>query len=86
MCIDYTLVPEHCRDGLRRYFENRIPPGSFLTAVLSNDLMGAAGRADDVNRHRLLDYCTFLYSYAPRGSFGSPEAVRDWLNMENYNE
>lgn len=76
---DYSLVSEHCRGGLERYFEHHIPPGSFLTAVLSNDLMDAARRADSANQYRLFDYCRFLETYAPRSSYGSPEAVQKWL-------
>ena len=80
--IDYDAgdyLPGHMRGAMKRYIENRIPPGSFLTAVLSNDLMEACGRADDINRHALFDYCTWLFNYAPRGCYGSPQAVAAWL-------
>lgn len=76
------LLPDYMRGGMRRYMEQRIPPGHFLTAVLSNDLMEACRRADDVNRYRLFDYCSWLYSYAPVGSFGSAENVRHWLTNQ----
>lgn len=80
--IDYAaenLLPRHMRDGMRLYIENRIPPGSFLMAVLSNDLMDAFGRADDVNRHRLFDFYVWLYNYAPSGCYGSRENVTAWM-------
>lgn len=74
-----TLLPEHMREGMQSYIEHGIKPGSFLTAVLSNDLMGAIGMADDVNVGKLHAYAVYLYSYAPRGSHGSPEAVKAWV-------
>lgn len=77
--IDYSLLPDHMRDGMRLYIEKGIPPGHFMTSVLSNDLMGAMGRADDINRHRIFDYAAFLYNEAPIGCFGSPDHVSEWL-------
>lgn len=77
--IDYSELPEHMRDGMRRYIERGIEAGSFMTAVLSNDLMGALGKADDVNRHQLFAYASFLYNEAPRACHGSPEAVAAWI-------
>lgn len=72
-------IPEHMIGGLVRYIVHGIPPGSFLTAVLSNDLMEALGRADDVNRYCLHRYGQFLYSVAPSGCFRSPEAFDAWV-------
>jgi hypothetical protein len=73
------LIPQHMRGAVRRYFLKGIPPGSFLTAVLSNDLMEALGRADDDNRDALPRYGQFLYNYVPCGSYGSPDAVKAWI-------
>lgn len=76
------LIPAYMWGGIERYMVKRIPPGHFLTALFSNDLMGAFGRADDVNRENMHLYCRFLYNYAPLGSYGSPAAVRAWLNSD----
>lgn len=80
MHIDYSRLPEHMRDPFRLYIEKGIPGGSFLTAVVSNDLKGAFGRADDINRARMFDTVAFLVNEAPIGSYGSPERVADWIN------
>lgn len=77
--LNYNRIPEHMRDGMRLYIENGIEPGSFLRAVLENDLMEACSRADDINRHRLFDFAWFLYNGAPCECYGSPENVRAWL-------
>lgn len=79
MTIDYSSLPLHMQDGMRLYVEHGIQPGSFLTAVLSNDLMRALGRADDINLHALPAYGRFLYNDAPSWCFGSPEKVEAWI-------
>jgi hypothetical protein len=63
------------------YFEKGRPPGSFLAAVLANDLVGAVGQADDINKYRLADYVQWLYWEAPGRpcGWGSYEAVREWV-------
>lgn len=75
-------IPDYMIGGLVRYIDNHIQPGGFLTAVLSNDLMGACGQADDTNRHLLFNYCNFLYNHAPSKCWGSPEAVARWLEQK----
>ena len=77
--INYSGLPEHCRAGMKRYIEEGIKPGNFLSAVLENDLMEALGRADVINRARIFDYALFLYNEAPRASYGSPKIVAAWI-------
>jgi len=81
MSINYDMLPEHMRDGMQRYIERGIPPGSFLTAVLENDLMLAVLRADSINRRHLFDLAEFLYSKAPTMCWGSRESVDLWIKM-----
>lgn len=76
---NWDLIPDHCQDGLKLYLEHGIPTGSFLEAVLSNDLRKAVGRADDVNSRAIPNYIKFLYSYAPVDSWGSPENYASWI-------
>jgi hypothetical protein len=40
-------------------------PGSFVHAVLMNDLMDAFRRADDINTVCMWSYCNFLYNEVP---------------------
>lgn len=76
-------VPSHMHQALRLYFEERLSPGSFLTNILANDFLAAAGYADDINRDALFAYAMWLYNWAPRGAYGSHVAVRDWLMGED---
>lgn len=73
-----ALIPTHMHDGIYNWIKYGYAPGDFLTAVLKNDLMEAMGRADEVNRLAMWDWCTYLYSYAPRGCFGSPASFSEW--------
>ena len=79
-------IPYHMHASILAYFNERCPVGSFLTAVLSNDFMEAAGRADETNVKCLHVYAAFLYNYAPGNSYGSPENVRNWLAQRSDNE
>ncbi len=77
--FDQYGIPEYMRGGLERYILDGIPPGDFLTAVLSNDLEGSVSRADDVNALILPNYCRFLYNHVPSQCKGSPERVKEWI-------
>ena len=77
--IDYSPLPDYMRDGMRLYMEHGIEPGGFLTAVLCNDLMTAAGAADSTNRHLLFEYTSWLYNRAPPSSYGSSKRVKAWI-------
>lgn len=72
-------IPGYMQEGLRRYLELGIMPGDFLTAVLENDLKGAVSHADLVNQRMLAQYVTYLYNFAPRDCWGSPERVKKWI-------
>jgi hypothetical protein len=76
--FDYTQI-EHMMPAIRRYIDQHIRPGHFLTAVLSNDLIEAVGHADDVNLWLLPVFVTWLYNEAPSTCWGSPEHVNIWL-------
>jgi len=41
------------------------PGGSFVQAVVDNDLMLAIGKADNINKNYLDFYCSLLYNFSP---------------------
>lgn len=84
--IDYSILPEHMREGMKRYIEEGVEPGSFLYYILCNDLMAAAGHADEINKHSLWNYCNFLYNYAPYPCHGSKERVKIWMEHKGLKE
>ena len=79
MSINYDILPQHMRASARSYLEDGIKPGSFLCAVIRNDLAEAFGCADDINRERLHDVVRFFYCEAPSTSWGSGEIMVKWL-------
>jgi hypothetical protein len=75
------LIPDYMQGGLRGWIEQGIWPGGFLTAVLTNDLKEACGRADSTNIAALPNYVQFLFNYAPSGCWGSREKADKWAAM-----
>jgi len=75
----FERIPEHLRPGIKRYLDYHIPMGSFLTAVFSNDLHEALGRADEGSRMALFEISVYLHNFAPRGAWGSLRALELWL-------
>lgn len=73
------ILPEHMQDGMRHYLEYGIKPGSFLYAVLSNDLAGAVGKADHINLKCLPNIVAYCHNYIPADAWGSPELVETWI-------
>jgi hypothetical protein len=74
------MIPEHMRDGVALWLIHGIRPGSFLTAVLCNDLKTACLKADDINRDCLRDWVQFFYNYTPHNCWGSPDRVIAWAD------
>ena len=72
--------------SLKLYVENKIPPGSFLLAVLRNDLRKACGRADYINKGRIFEIVEYCYNEIPSDCWGSPEAVKNWLSTDRTTE
>jgi hypothetical protein len=80
-CDDPTLAvqpPPLTLSGLRRYALDRTPVGSFLTAVLENDLTAAVCRADKAQLAALLPIVFYVHWCPPSAGHGSREAVRKW--------
>ena len=72
-------IPEYTRESIDAYVKHRQPTGGFLTAVLSNNLVEAVGRADEHNINALPDIVRYVYNEIPANCWGSPEAVSTWL-------
>ncbi len=92
MMPDPRLVPPHLVAALQRYAEHRIPTGSFLRAVLENDLSGAVARADEESLRALPNIVSYVHWELPGPCWGSPATVSEWLaaaerepsNMETF--
>ncbi len=76
---DWLAIPAHLRPGLARYLVLGVAPGSFLTAVLRNDLAGAVFAASPQSLWAIPDVVRFLCRYVSVSAHGSPDAVADWV-------
>jgi len=75
-------VPEHMKGGLERYINHGIPPGSFLRAVLENNLLGAFSKADETNRHAMYEWACVLNTL-PLNCWGSEEKVLAYMKSKH---
>lgn len=76
---------EHFQNGtesLKAYITDKRYLGSFLEAIVSNDLKESVARADDVNITLIPDFVKWLYNNAPIGSWGSKANYVNWLKKE----
>ena len=69
-------------ESLNAYIDHGRPVGDFLTAVLSNDLKEACGRADEDNLAALPAFVGYLYNEAPIMCWGSHERMKAWLKSK----
>lgn len=78
---NYSLVPvPSMMKAVFDYVEFGEPPGSFLAAVFSNDLMGSFTTVpDEENLIAMRDWVQFCYGEMPAKSHGSREAVNSWM-------
>ena len=77
-------IPVHMHESIVNYVEHGLNPGSFLFAVLSNNLRESFGCADEINRQYIFSYVQFMYNHMPAGIWGGPEAVLE--HIENMRE
>lgn len=72
---DSRLCPPHIRESIDAYVKDGRQTGSFLEAVLANDLKEAIGRADEDNLDALPHIVCYLYNEVPSIAWGSPKKV-----------
>lgn len=82
MINEYGTLPPLVIDTLDRYLKRRIPTGSFLRAVLANDLFEAVGRADEQNKLLIPIIVKYIYNEFPSSCHGSYARVDAWLAGE----
>lgn len=74
----YDLLPENLQEGAQRWIEQGIQPGSFLSAVIANNLRETIGRVDMTNGTRLLEIVSWFYNWAPGPCWGSVDRAQAW--------
>jgi len=83
---DFTAkgLPPRMWGGIARYLAHGIPPGGFLTAVISNDLRGSVAHGDDENINLLPQYVKFFYNCVSSNCWGSPKRFDAWIDKGGF--
>jgi len=75
-------VPGDFADPLYNYLVYAMQPGSFFTAVLANDFIGAVARSHPGNHmESLKSLGGWIQDVAPTESWGSYRTVETWILM-----
>ncbi len=80
---EYDAIPPRILGALKRYVEERLPPGGFLYSVLKNDLFAAVAHADTQSMAGLHLLMIFLHCEVPAHCWGTPEKVHAWLDRRD---
>ena len=72
-------IPERMMSGIRLYVERGLQPGSFLSAVIQNNLSETVGRADTENLKNIPAFIAYFYNECPGTCWGSPEKMKSWM-------
>jgi hypothetical protein len=76
---EYALIARHV-ESLTAYVERRQATGGFLQAVLANNLVDAAMRADHNSLTHLGVIARFVFNELPTACYGSAQKAEDWLS------
>jgi len=79
---DLEKFPTLTAHGICNYINFGARVGSFLTALLANDLQKAVLKADDQNIKLLREYVQWLTFNAPTEAWGSYEKVNAWIKKK----
>lgn len=77
--IRYDLLPEKWRGEARAYIEHGKQVDPFLLAILSNDLLGAAGWSDADDLSVLRAWTDWLWLDIPEDAWGNRRKVAAWI-------
>lgn len=78
-------IPDYMAGGIKRYIEDGIPPGDFLSAIITNDLRTAVFHADDYNIRNIPAYIFYFYNEVPSTCWGSVKSMSDWIKIGGLN-
>lgn len=83
---DKTLIEPRFKESIDAWVKDARPTGSFLQAVLCNDLKEAIGRGDSEAIQNIPHIVAYLYNDCPSGCWGSPGKYEAWEGVSDYAE
>lgn len=78
----YSKIKESTIETINNYILHGWEPGSFVYAVLSNNLIESFGCADTENARSLKEICCYVYNEIPSAAWGSAEKVAAYLKTK----
>lgn len=72
-------LPSYLKDALIRYALFGKHPGSFLEAVLSNDLVKTFQNCNEPDLKHIHDLVRILFTWLPSGAHGSQRIFHAWI-------
>ena len=75
-------IPEDMMKSLNEYVEEGKPTGSFLRAILANDLIKAITGAHERNLPLIKEYALYVHWELPSNCHGSYEIVKEWIRKK----
>jgi len=72
-------IPDRMCGAIIRYVEHGLKPGSFLQAVIQNNLSNACAFGDYENIKNLPAYAHFFYNEVPGDCWGSKDKMNAWI-------
>lgn len=80
--LDPALCPIHLRESIDRYVNEGVPVGSFLSAVLANNLEASVTRADEANVILLPHIVAYVIQNVPFNVWGSEFKVDRYIEKK----
>jgi len=81
---EYKDIPQGVYDSMVRYVVNHLLPGSFLKAVIENDLMQAIAYADDDSLRSMRAISKFFWNHTPNDCWGSTERFKAHIESKGF--
>ena len=75
-----AVINDYIEEGLDNYFIHGMAPGSFLYAVLTNNLYSACDKADFKNIQYLGKIAKWISGNIIHTAYGSEEKVQAWMD------
>jgi len=72
-------IPPRILEAINDFVWYGVKPGSFVSSVLSNDLIDAVVYADDISLQAIRPICKYVYNAVPSKCWGSREKVQDYI-------
>lgn len=79
----YGVLPKRVHEGIHTYIDEHVRPGSFLRAVLANDLYTAVANADPESERCLPNIAKYVVNTVPRKARDTRKRVGKWMDMRH---